>query len=453
MAQATLLIVDDEELVRWSLRERFLRDGYTVLESGTAAGAIDKITPAVDLVLLDYRLPDGDGLTLLRQIKEVSPDTLVILMTAFSTVENAVTAMKHGAYHYLNKPFDLDDVSAIVEKALETSRLRREVRMLRGSQSREYGFDAIIGASPAMVAAKSLLERIAASPATTVLLTGETGTGKDLAAKAIHYNSERASKPFVNITCSALPEQLLESELFGHERGAFTDARQQKRGLLETADGGTVFLDEIGEMTPGLQAKLLRFLEEKTFKRVGGLSDIRVDVRVIAATNRNLEEEVSHGKFREDLFYRLQVMPIALPPLRERRGDIPLLAAYYIDVFNREFKRHVRGVSAEAMTMLEQYQWPGNIRELRNAIERAMLLVEHEWLQPGDFTTLTRSITPAEFKLPAEGISLDEVERQLLVQALERSGGNQTQAGQLLGINRDQVRYRIEKFGLGAAKS
>jgi len=448
MAQATLLIVDDEELVRWSLRERFTRDGYTVLESGTAAGAIEKITPAVDLVLLDYRLPDGDGLTLLRQIKELSPDTLVILMTAFSTVENAVAAMKHGAYHYLNKPFNLDDVSAIVEKALETSRLRREVRMLRGTQSRECGFDAIIGASPAMAAAKSLLERIAASPATTVLLTGETGTGKDLAAKAIHYNSERASKPFVNITCSALPEQLLESELFGHERGAFTDARQQKRGLLETADGGTVFLDEIGEMTPGLQAKLLRFLEERTFKRVGGLSDIRVDVRVVAATNRDLEDEVKAGKFREDLFYRLQVMPVRLPPLRERVGDIRLLVGHFIDRYNREFRKHVRGLQPAAQALLDQYRWPGNVRELRNAIERAMLLADNGLLGVEDFATLSRTATTSIFRLPPEGVDLETVERQLLVQALQRAGGNQTHAGHLLGINRDQVRYRIEKFGL-----
>jgi DNA-binding NtrC family response regulator len=356
--------------------------------------------------------------------------------------------MKLGAYHYVNKPFNLDEVVLLVEKALETSRLRREVKALRSSQSREFGLDAIVGTSPAMQQAKSLLGRIAASPASTVLLTGETGTGKDLAAKAIHYNSDRAAKPFVNVTASALPEQLLESELFGHERGAFTDARQQKRGLFETADGGTLFLDEIGEMAPGLQAKLLRFLEEKTFKRVGGLADIRVDVRVVAATNRNLEEEVKAGKFREDLFYRLQVMPVTLPPLRERRGDIPLLAAYFIDRFNREFRKRVRGLSSAAQTLLEQYQWPGNVREMRNAIERAMLLVERDRLEPEDFTTLTRTINPAQFKLPPEGVNLEEVERQLLVQALDRAGGNQTQAAQLLGINRDQVRYRIEKFRL-----
>jgi DNA-binding NtrC family response regulator len=448
MAFSRILVVDDEPLVRWSLRERLSAEGHDVVEAATAAEAVERARDDIDLIFLDFKLPDGDGLSVLRTVKERTPDRPVILMTAFSTIESAVEAMKLGAFHYVNKPFNLDEVLLLAEKALETVSLRREVVALRSSHGRDYGFDAIVGASPAMTKVKELLAKVTASPASTVLLTGETGTGKDLAAKAIHYNSLRAARPFVNITASALPEQLLESELFGHERGAFTDARQQKRGLFETADGGTVFLDEIGEMTVGLQAKLLRFLEEKTFKRVGGLADIRVDVRVIAATNRDLEKEVSEGTFREDLFYRLQVMPVMLPSLRERRGDVALLARFYIDRFNGEFRKRVRGLSPAAQELLDHYAWPGNVRELRNAIERAMLLADRDLLEPQDFTTLTRTVSAAHFKLPAEGVDLEDVERQLVIQALERANNNQTRAAELLGVNRDQVRYRMEKFGL-----
>jgi two-component system, NtrC family, response regulator AtoC len=293
------------------------------------------------------------------------------------------------------------------------------------------------------------LQRIASSPASTVLLTGESGTGKDLAAKIIHYNSERAARPFMNITCSALPEALLESELFGHERGAFTDARQQKTGLLESAEGGTVFLDEIGEMVPALQAKLLRFLEEKSFKRVGGAADIHVDVRVIAATNRDLEDAVEQGKFRDDLYYRLNVMQVQLPPLREHPSDIPLLVAFYIDQFNREFRKQVCGATPEALELLRRYRWPGNIRELRNAVERAMLLADVDWLEPSHFPiAVSRQSTSGAYDLPEEGVSLDQVERSLVMQALTRTGWNHTKAAALLGLNRDQIRYRIEKFGL-----
>ena len=449
MPTPTILVVDDEQLVRWSLCERLAQEGYRVVEADTAKAALARHAEGVDLVLLDYKLPDGDGISVLKQIKDADPDTLVILLTAHSSVSLAVEAMKQGAYHYANKPFELDEIVLLVEKALETTRLRREVRALRASQARPYSFDRIIGQSQAIAAVKSLLQKIAASPASTVLLTGESGTGKDLAAKVLHYASDRGARPFMNITCSALPENILESELFGHERGAFTGADRQKRGLLETADGGTVFLDEIGEMTPVLQAKLLRFLEEKTFKRVGGVTDIRVDVRLVAATNRKLEDEVKKGRFREDLYYRLNVMPIELPPLRARAEDIPLLVNYFVDTYNTEFKKRVRGVSDVAMARLQAFGWPGNIRELRNAVERAMLLAESDTLVPELFPFgSARGLLDERIELPASGVDLEQLERSLVEQALQRSQWNQTQAAALLGLHRDQIRYRIEKFKL-----
>jgi two-component system, NtrC family, response regulator AtoC len=452
MTHATILVVDDEDLIRWSLRERLRPEGYTIREAGTGAEAMEIFREGVDLVLLDYRLPDTDGLTLLRQMKSLDPDLLVVLLTSFVSVETAVEAMKLGAFHFANKPFNLDEVAAIVARALETTQLRREVKQLRENEARPYSLRAIVGESPVMEHLRQLVAKVAASPASTVLLTGESGTGKDLVAKTIHFSSSRASRPFMNITCSALPEQLLESELFGHERGAFTDARMQKRGLLESAEGGTVFLDEIGEMVPALQAKLLRFLEEKSFKRVGGASDIRVDVRVVAATNRNLEEQVAKGGFRSDLYYRLNVLPIRLPALREHAEDVPVLLRFFIDGFNTEFKKKVKGVHPAAETLLRTYGWPGNVREMRNVVERAMLLAEGQQLQVQDFGVLNAAATSGDaFDLPAAGVDLEALERSLVAQALRRVGGNQTKAAALLGLNRDQIRYRIEKFGLSAA--
>jgi DNA-binding NtrC family response regulator len=450
MSAARILVVDDEELIRWSLVQRMRAEGHDVVEAGTGQQALEDARDGVDLVLLDYKLPDMDGVTVLKRIKELDPDALVILLTAYASVETAVEAMKEGAFHFANKPFDIDEVAFLVARALETTRLRREVRQLRASQAQPYSVDRIVGRSTAMEMLRTLLAKVATSPASTVLLTGESGTGKDLAAKVLHFNSERANKPFLNITCSALPETLLESELFGHERGAFTDARQQKRGLFESAEGGTVFLDEIGEMVPALQAKLLRVLEEKSFRRVGGLHDIRVNVRVVAATNRTLEEEVKTGRFRQDLFYRLNVLPITLPPLRQHVDDVPVLVAFYIDSFNREFRKGVKGTSPAAMKQLQSYGWPGNIRELRNAVERAMLLATGDWLEPADFPLVTTSPAASDvgFQLPARGVNLEALEQSLVIQALERCGGNQTRAAGLLGMNRDQIRYRIEKYGL-----
>ena len=452
MPRDTILVVDPEALIRWSLAERLKCDGYDVLEADTGRGAMEQLPDGIDLVLLDHRLPDTDSVTILRKVKEFDPDILVVLLTAFASGPTAVEAMELGADHFVNKPFNLDDVAATVARALETTRLRREVRRYRTNETQPYTLSRIVGASPAITALRHQVARVASTPGSTVLLTGESGTGKDLVARIIHYGSHRTARPFMKITCSALPEHLLESDLFGHERGAFTDACKQKRGLLETADGGTVFLDEIAGMTAGLQIKLLRFLEEESFKRVGGASDIRVDVRVIAATNRDLEEEVARSRFRADLFYRLNVLPIATPPLRTHSEDVPALVEFFIDAFNTEFRKQVLGATPTAYAVLQRYGWPGNVRELRNVIERAMLLSDSNRLDAKEFASLQDAALGATvFDLPATGIDLEEVERSLVVQALRRSNGNQTRAGALLGLNRDQIRYRIEKYSLKSA--
>jgi two-component system response regulator AtoC len=409
------------------------------------------------------------GIDVLRQVREMHLDTSAILLTAYSSIGTAVEAMKLGAHDYLDKPVDYDELLATIAKALETTRLRREVRRHRNELVRLYGISNIVGRSKATEQILVKIRKVADSAASTVLIQGESGTGKDVVAKAIHYASSRADKPFMNITCTALTESLLESEMFGHERGAFTDAKTLKKGLLEVANGGTVFLDEIGDMGAQLQSKVLRFLEEKAFKRVGGSVDIRVDVRVIAATNRDLEKLARSGSFREDLFYRLNVVPIDLPPLRERKEDIPDLVEHFLEQFNRDFKKNTRRVTDEAMACLTRHDWPGNVRELRNVIERVMILEDREELDVTDLPEelvqragLLEDEDPADdpsaagaasaaalIRLPEVGISLRDVQFELVKQALERTGGNQTKAAQLLRISRDALRYKMKSFGLG----
>ena len=444
----TILVVDDEQLVRWSLRRHLEAQGHTVIEADSGRAARLAFEQGVDVVLLDVCLPDSQGTDLLRAWRAADPAAPVILITAHSTVEAAVAAMQQGAFHYLRKPFNLNEVTNLVVQALERSRLARDVRKLRKGAS-DAGLGRIFGESRSMRRVRELIARVAESPASTVLVSGESGTGKDLVAHAIHDLSQRRSGPFINVTCSALTESLLESELFGHERGAFTDARSQKRGLLEQADGGTLFLDEISETSPSFQAKLLRFLEEKAFRRVGGTTDVRPDVRVIAATNRNLEESVGRGEFRTDLYYRLAVLRIELPPLRDRDDDISLLAAALVERLNAHVPRRIVGLSATALDLLRAHTWPGNVRELRNAIERAMLFADEDTLEPSHFVGLGAGRTAeAGFRLPAAGVDFTDLERSLVTQALEASRGNRTRAAALLGMNRDQIRYRIHKFGL-----
>jgi DNA-binding NtrC family response regulator len=405
----------------------------------------------VDLVLLDHRLPDMTGLDVLRKVMVDHADVPVILVTAYSTLETAVEAIKLGAFDYLNKPFNQDELAVRISKALESSRLQREVRTWRTRQRERYGPSAILGRSAAMEMVCRLVDKIGRSAATTVLITGESGTGKDLMAKAIHYASDRAARPFMNITCTALPETLLESELMGHEQGSFTDAKSSKQGLFELADGGTIFLDEIGDMGVALQSKLLRFLQEKTFRRVGGVKDIHVDVRVIAATNRDLDKAVAEGRFREDLYYRLKVIPVHLPPLRARTEDIPVLAGHFIAMFNKEFKKNTRGLTEDAVRRLVAYSWPGNVRELRNVIERAMILENKEYLGVDDLPSeiLDNARVGGNgcpFHLPDGGYALESIEREMVRQALEQTHGNQTRAARLLDISRDALRYKMKKF-------
>jgi DNA-binding NtrC family response regulator len=377
------------------------------------------------------------------------------MMSAHSTVDVAVEAMKHGAIDFLVKPFPLTALDAAVARALSTSRTRRQIAVLSADRRQPNALEAIVGASAAMEQLRNVIGRLAGSDTTTVLIEGESGSGKEVVARAIHLESGRRDRPILQVNCAALPEHLLESELFGHERGAFTDAHTQKRGLFETADGGAVMLDEIGDLPPGGQAKLLRLLENKTFRRVGGVTELRADVRVIAATNVNLEERVAEGRFRADLFFRLNVVRLVVPPLREHLDDVATLAAHFIARFNQDLKRQVKGVSPPAMELLAAYRWPGNVRELRNVIERAFILhAGGDEIRPEHLTPELRRIEPNRPKdrlvppVEEQGLVLDDVERRLIAEAMERASGNQSKAARLLGVSRDTLRYRLKKHGM-----
>ena len=450
-----ILVVDDELALRKSLQQRLDEEGAetTTAESVTAARkALSEVD--FDLLILDHRLPDGTGLALLDEVRKAGNGAAVIMMTAYSSAPDAVRAMKSGAADYLQKPFDLDEVVLVAVRALDEVELRGELARLRAEKAGATGLDSIVGRSSAIVDLRTLVRRIATSGARTILVTGPSGAGKDVVARAIHATSPEAARPFLDITCTALPETLLESELFGHERGAFTDAKATKRGLFEEADGGTIFLDEIGDMPLSLQAKLLRFLESKSFRRLGGLREIKVDVRVIAATNRVRPELVEKGLFRGDLYYRLNVIPVELPPLAQRRDDVGPLLDHFVRHYAREMKKEVRGFDAGARALLEGYAWPGNVRELRNCVERAVLLGDGAELTIADLAPeIRRGAAAADgasplFTLPEGGIVLEDAIRSLLDQALTRCAGNKTRAATQLGIHRDQVRYWVKKYQL-----
>ncbi len=457
MSAARVLVVDDEKSMRDLLSITLERAGYDVGLADGGEAAVEAIRrETFDAIITDLRMPKVDGLEVLRAAKDASPDTAVLVITAVASTETAVEAMKLGAYDYITKPFKLDEVNLIIQNALERKRLRDENLYLRKQLQTRHRFENIIGKSPQIVAVFDTIRKIADSPA-TAMITGESGTGKELVARAIHFNSHRRDKPFVSVNCGAIPEGLMESELFGHVKGSFTGAVSNKVGLFSAAEGGTLFLDEITEIPPLLQVKLVRAIQMREIRRVGDTKDLRTDVRLIAASNRELETAVREGVMREDLFYRLNVLPIDLPPLRERREDIPLLVAHFLQKFNKDLGKEVRAVSPEALAVLERYHWPGNIRELENVIERAMVLGAGDVLGVDSLPESVRRGRPARgqesIELPEEGIdldsTLDDLERRYLQRALERTGGVQTKAAELLRMTFRQFRYKLQKHSLG----
>jgi two-component system response regulator PilR (NtrC family) len=459
---ARILVADDERSLRELLAIVLRREGHEVLlaETGrTALAALER--GPVDLLISDIKMPDMSGVEVLRAAKQADPGLPAIMMTAFASTETAVEAMRLGACDYLIKPFDVDELKLKVREKLESRQLRQENVLLKRALNEPHVFEGIIGRSSAMLAVFELVESVAKT-GSTILITGESGTGKELVARAVHRQSLRRDRPFVALNCGALTETLLESELFGHMRGAFTGAESTKKGLIELAAGGTIFLDEIGEMTPMMQVKVLRVLQERRFRRVGGLDEIEADIRVVAATNQNLEQLVAEGKFREDLFYRINVIPVQLPPLRDRREDIPLIAAHFLQKYRREMDKPIETISGEAMTCLVAHDWPGNIRELENVIERAVALERSPTILAESLPLALRSsmdrmppaaaATADASQLPEGGLDLEQhvrdIERRYLAQALERAGGVQVRAAELLGMSFRSFRYYAKKYNL-----
>jgi DNA-binding NtrC family response regulator len=453
-----ILIVDDEAFIRENLERILAEDAYQLLSTDNGEEAVRLAgEEEIDLVLLDLNLGARSGLDVLRELRESDPELLVIIITGYGTVESAVEALKLGAYDYIKKPFKADAIHLIVRLALETQSLRREVRRLRREGKGELHAADMVGSSPLLLEVFRQIREVARHETATVLITGESGTGKELVARGIHNLSPRRSRPFIDINCGSLPYNLLETELFGHERGAFTDARSRKIGLFEEANGGTIFLDEIGEMDLNLQVKLLRVLEDRRIRRLGGTRNIEIDVRVIAATNRNLQEALLGKAFRDDLYYRLNVFPIHLPPLRERREDIPLLLRSFLNRFSREFNQRIREISRAALDLLMRYHWPGNVRELRNMVERVCIMHHSEIIRPEHLPREIREEAPRRevpfsFDIPPEGIvfeqMVEQIEKEILAQAVAVTGGNIAKTARLLNIPRGTLRYKLEKYAI-----
>jgi DNA-binding NtrC family response regulator len=456
-----ILVIDDEKTIRWSLGEALEDEGYRVFSAETGEKGEElfkKKSP--DLVLLDYKLPGNNGLEVLKALKEADRSIPVIMMTAYGEIETAVEAMKAGAYDFILKPFSLEKLKVEIKNALEVERLKNEVTYLRTRSSSKSIFKDFIGNSEVMKDIFSKIRKIGQSKANTILVTGESGTGKELVARAIHACSHDEPRPFMEINCASVPETLLESELFGYEKGAFTDAKSRKKGLVELAEGGTLFLDEIGEMGITLQARLLRVIENKTFRRVGGVQDLRVNTRIISATNRDLEKEIAEKNFRKDLYYRLKVIPIYIPPLRERKEDIPLLVNHFIERFNRELGKQVQPASKELIETLMVYDWPGNVRELKNVIERAMLLdAENEILISHMPPEISGGKKGGETRKSAQlaqsfyPMTLKEMERIQIEKTLAQTGGNKSKAANILGISRQTLREKLKSFQKHSAEA